>query len=314
MNSFLLFFKNLDVAGQQINTSLINALKFDSNLNANFDELLNNLTQHTNTTNNQQNELTQQQQELINKLISLSPTFQFMSKPKSRTHTPRQTEEEADKETSSSPPPPPSIGTTVNSNNITVVPAPTKITNQTSNSDSNIQMHRPIPMLQKADAVMSSLMSNLNKTDSGSFNHTNSPIMFNNSNALLSSNSNFFSAYPNISPANCLNGNGSPTSNLFPSISSLFQSPIGTPRVTPIPQQFAAYFLSEDQYHSLLLPANIQSDDHCNTFNLCHTGNGHLSPLIFNNTINSNQSEIQQQQNQSTNSKNSNNVTVVTDN
>lgn len=283
-------------------------------MNANFDELFNNLTQHTNTTNNQQNELTQQQQELINKLISLSPTFQFINKPKSRTQTPRQTEEEPDKETSSSPPPPPSIGTTVNSNSITVVPAPTKIINQTNSNGNIIQMHRPIPMLQKADAVMSSLMSNLNKTESSVSNHINSPIMFNN-NALLSSNSNFFSAYPNISPANCLNGNGSPTSNLFPSISSLFQSPIGTPRVTPTPQQFAAYFLSEDQYHSLLLPANIQSDDHCNTFNICQTSNGHLSPLIFNNIINSNQSEIhQQQQNQTTNSKNSNNVSLVTDN
>lgn len=285
---------------------MINALKFDSNLNASFDELFNNLTQHTSSTNNQQNELTQQQQEFINKLISLSPTFQFINKPKSRTHTPRHVDEENEKETSSSPPPPPSIGTSVNSNSITVVPAPTKIVNQT-NIPNNVQMHRPIPMLQKADAVMSSLMSNLNKTEQHSLNHTNSPIMFN-SNSLLSSNSNFFSSYPNISPANCINGNGSPTSSLFPSISSLFQSPIGTPRVTPTPQQFAAYFLSEDQYHSFILPTNMQQDDHNNTFNLCQSNTGHLSPLIFNNIINSSQSESQPSQ--TSNSKSSNNVIV----
>ncbi|RNA12553.1 hypothetical protein BpHYR1_003076, partial [Brachionus plicatilis] len=305
------------VSGQQINTSLINALKFDSNLNASFDELFNNLTQQTNSASSQPNELTQQQQQFINKLISLSPTFQFINKPKSRTQTPRQTEEEADKDTSSSPPPPPSIGTTVNSNSITVVPAPTKIasqsTNNNSNSNTSVQMHRPIPMVHKADAVMSSLMGNLNKTEpslSNHSNHTNSPIMFN-SNSLLSSNSNFFSAYPNISPANCINSNGSPT-NLFPSISSLFQSPIGTPRVTPTPQQFAAYFLSEDQYHSLIVPANGQQDEHGSTFNFYQSGSGHLSPLIFSNLIGSSQSESQQSQTAS--SKTSNNVVVGSNN
>ena len=50
-----------------------------------------------------------------------------------------------------------------------------------------------------------------------------------------------------------MGGNGSPTSNLFPSITSLFQSPIGTPRVTPTPQHFAAYLFNEDQFHSLIL-------------------------------------------------------------
>jgi hypothetical protein len=53
-----------------------------------------------------------------------------------------------------------------------------------------------------------------------------------------------------------MGGNGSPTSNLFPSITSLFQSPIGTPRVTPTPQHFAAYLFNEDQFHSLIFPSN----------------------------------------------------------
>jgi hypothetical protein len=46
------------------------------------------------------------------------------------------------------------------------------------------------------------------------------------------------------------NGNASPTSNLYPSITSLFQSPIGTPRVTPTPQ-FTYLFNDQfnDQYH-----------------------------------------------------------------
>jgi len=64
--------------------------------------------------------------------------------------------------------------------------------------------------------------------------------------------------YSNISPANGMNGaliggggSGSPTSNLFPSIASLLQSPVGTPRVTPTPQQFAAYLFNEGPYISL---------------------------------------------------------------
>ena len=51
---------------------------------------------------------------------------------------------------------------------------------------------------------------------------------------------------------NC-GGSASPTSSLFPSITSLFQSPIGTPRVTPTPQQYAApYLFNDDQFHSLI--------------------------------------------------------------
>ena len=52
------------------------------------------------------------------------------------------------------------------------------------------------------------------------------------------------------------NNSGSPTSNLFPSITSLFQSPIGTPRVTPTPQHFAAYLFNDDQFHSFILSNN----------------------------------------------------------
>lgn len=77
-----------------------------------------------------------------------------------------------------------------------------------------------------------------------------------------------FSNYPNISPANGMNGaliggngNASPTSSLFPSITSLFQSPIGTPRVTPTPQQYAAYLFNDDQFHSLIFPSSSLSNN-----------------------------------------------------
>ena len=53
----------------------------------------------------------------------------------------------------------------------------------------------------------------------------------------------------------------SPTSNLFPSIASLFQSPIGTPRVTPTPQHFAAYLFNEDQFHSLIFPSSFSNNN-----------------------------------------------------
>jgi hypothetical protein len=64
------------------------------------------------------------------------------------------------------------------------------------------------------------------------------------------------------------NGNSaSPTSNLFPSITSLFQSPIGTPRVTPTPQHFAAYLFNEDQFHSLIFQNSTSSNGLSNSSN-----------------------------------------------
>lgn len=115
-----------------------------------------------------------------------------------------------------------------------------------------------------------------------------------------------------------MNGSGSPTCNLFPSITSLFQSPIGTPRVTPTPQHFAAYLFNEDQFHSLIFPSSSMSNSNSNsgvnqtseafldavlsnTAGLSNSlsvyqsnGNTDLSPL-FNNLINNNNNQSGQQ-------------------
>ena len=87
---------------------------------------------------------------------------------------------------------------------------------------------------------------------------------------------------------------GSPTSNLFPSISSLFQSPIGTPRVTPTPHHLAAYFLNDDHFHSLLFNPPASSGggggggcgDLSNMISNFADSHSNLSPLpLFNNLI-----------------------------
>ena len=110
-----------------------------------------------------------------------------------------------------------------------------------------------------------------------------------------------FSNYPNISPANTLNngliggnGTGSPTSNLFPSITSLFQSPIGTPRVTPTPQHFAAYLFNEEQFHSLIFPSSSLSNtsQNCNdafldACNMLSSQSGNTNSMITNFVNNS---------------------------
>lgn len=148
--------------------------------------------------------------------------------------------------------------------------------------------------------------------------NNNNSSSSNNNNGLISSLSNngtgnIFSNYPNISPANgMMNGNtnsGSPTSNLFPSITSLFQSPIGTPRVTPTPQHLAAYFFNEDQFHSLIFNQNSSlsnSNDLSNmitNFTNSELSNN-LSPLpLFSNLIstsmlNTNTNSLNQTNNQ----------------
>jgi len=60
----------------------------------------------------------------------------------------------------SSPPPPPSIGTTVLNGASLSAPSPTQFFPYASYSSGHI-MHRPIPILQKADAAISSLINNL---------------------------------------------------------------------------------------------------------------------------------------------------------
>lgn len=270
----------------QINSSLISALRFDSNSNGSFDDLINLPLQ--NSANNFIPPNGIQISAKTNRIVNLQGS--------SGAQTPRSDDniEDSDEATdSTSPPPPPSIGLTA--------PSPTKLIQFSSSSTI---MHRPIPILQKADAALSSLINNLAKNDTNSTTHTqnNSPLMFNNS-LFCSNSANLFANYPNISPANGINGSGSPTSNLFPSITSLFQSPIGTPRVTPTPQQFAAYLFNEDQFHSLLFPANSNNSqsgvsqsseafiDAVNSINNAYqtaavtNANPDLSPL-FNNLIN----------------------------
>lgn len=110
--------------------------------------------------------------------------------------------------------------------------------------------------------------------------------------------------YPNISPANGMNGaliggngNASPTSSLFPSITSLFQSPIGTPRVTPTPQQFAAYLFNDDQFHSLIFPPTSLSNNSNGATN-SNSNEAHLiDNIIMANNNNSNTTTTSSQQN-----------------
>lgn len=116
-----------------------------------------------------------------------------------------------------------------------------------------------------------------------------------------------FSNYPNISPANTMNnglmsgnGNGSPTSNLFPSITSLFQSPIGTPRVTPTPQQFAAYLFNEEQFHSLIFPSGSSLSNQGNSQN-CN--DAFLDAVLQTNLLSS--------QSSGNNNNNSNNGSMI---
>lgn len=120
-----------------------------------------------------------------------------------------------------------------------------------------------------------------------------------------------FSNYPNISPANGMMGgntnSGSPTSNLFPSITSLFQSPIGTPRVTPTPQHLAAYFFNEDQFHSLIFNPNSSLSNSNDISNMISNFtnselSNNLSPLpLFNNLISTSMLNTQSMSNQQNN-------------
>lgn len=394
-----------------ISSSCINALRFDNNSNNSYDELV---------TINDLNDYQQKLSFSSNIMNNNGFTGRKSNTPTNRTKTPTNLnrvtiksdtvnidgnknhlnlDNEHDMEinslrpntNSTSPPPPPPIGTIPLINSQSSAPSPTKLPQFYPYTPSSEHiMHRPIPILQKADAALSSLINNLtssssmshiraspsssssspqnlnsdqksskstkqnsasknqnipntSKTPSSDLNelikinnqqqlisslrtsiNNNSPLMFNmgfnnssqngssnsnsanyngstNNNGLITSFSNnsgtgnIFSNYPNISPANGMMGgntnSGSPTSNLFPSITSLFQSPIGTPRVTPTPQHLAAYFFNEDQFHSLIFNPNSSlsnSNDLSNMItNLTNSELGNnLSPLpLFNNLI-----------------------------
>jgi hypothetical protein len=357
-----------------INSSLISSLKFDNNSNGSFEDLLS-TTNHQNLSECLNNKISSSFNSINNNneqtLGSISTVNHATSSQRNAAKTingenkpVNNVDNDEQKHHTSTPPP---LTSQISA------PSPTQFFPYASayhQSASHI-MHRPIPILQKADAAITSLINNLssninsvrssptsqinknnnsdlaknnnynneNSTNTGNnkikttnvlankaacdLNEliklqqqqqqifstlrsnsiiSNSPLMFNhlngngnNTNAInnnsntstnnsncngnshflsnYSSNSNsnsgtnMFSNYPNISPANTLNsaglmsgnGNGSPTSNLFPSITSLFQSPIGTPRVTPTPQHFAAYLFNEEQFHSLIFPPSSSS-------------------------------------------------------
>jgi hypothetical protein len=163
-------------------------------------------------------------------------------------------------------------------------PSPTKLPTFFPNliNNNTLNMHRPIPISQTgpikttSESIQQSIRNSLH----------NSPLMFNHFHQNIS-NSNTVFSYPNISPnisntnTNASNGTYSPTNNLFPSITSLFQSPLCTPRATPT-HAFASYFLNNSDcidnnnaFHSFLIPtstlqtqlSNSESNDSSRVYN-----------------------------------------------
>ena len=134
--------------------------------------------------------------------------------------------------------------------------SPTKLPQFFPQLISTDSMHRPIP--KKLDYEV-------NKTNQ---NYHNSPLMFNHQLSQLASPSNGSAIlqYPNISPNISTSGTFSPTNHLYPSITSLFQSPICTPRATPT-QNFTAYLFGNDcdnNFHNFLLPSLNQQNNNSN--------------------------------------------------
>lgn len=173
-----------------ISSSCINALRFDTNSNNSFDEMvtingLNSLSPSSNNLNNNNNN-----KPSTPTLRTKTPTKTTTSikahqittssinpstAPNNRTTS--NTDTELDNPSSraqqqQSPPPPPSI--IANSLPITTnasAPSPTKLPQfypYTTSTSEHI-MHRPIPILQKADAALESLINNL--TSSSSLSH-----------------------------------------------------------------------------------------------------------------------------------------------
>ncbi len=221
----------INKANNNINSSCINALRFDTNSNGSYDELINLSNQSNSHDANSQ----QQQQQLnafskaYNKTLSRSSPMnrlkisentanRYINRNISGVQTPKngeniESEENVNNNSSSnssnnnqsnneidpnlqqqhnrtritptiirtesgSPPPPPPIS---------AAPSPTKLPQfypySATNNNSHI-MHRPIPILQKADAALSSLINNL--TSSSPL----SQATINNSDLKLSANNN----------------------------------------------------------------------------------------------------------------------------
>ena len=160
---------------KQINSSCINALRFDTNSNGSYDELINLSSQNQETqayvnknskmfNANRNSPLHKVKMDTANKYINRVQTTRTENETENvAIH--QETNELDRRQTpiSSSPPPPPPIGTPV----IAAAPSPTKLPQfyPYSNNNSHI-MHRPIPILQKADAALSSLINNLTSSSS----------------------------------------------------------------------------------------------------------------------------------------------------
>ncbi len=148
---------------QNISTSCINALRFDTSSNNSFDELV--------TIN-----------EIGDLITNNSNSGAIKSNtPTNRTKTPTRVNRANKTPTndldignklerpvnSTSPPPPPSIGTLPVINAQSSAPSPTKLPQfYPYTASSGHIMHRPIPILQKADAALSSLINDLTSSPS----------------------------------------------------------------------------------------------------------------------------------------------------
>jgi hypothetical protein len=147
--------------------------------------------------------------------------------------------------------------------------SPTKLPQFFPQLISTDSMHRPIP--KKLDYEI----NNKTNQDNLSRNYHNSPLMFNHMSQLASpsngggSTASAILQYPNISPNISTSGTFSPTNHLYPSITSLFQSPICTPRATPT-QNFTAYLFGnecDNNFHNFLLPSLNQQNSGQNSSN-----------------------------------------------
>lgn len=159
--------------------------------------------------------------------------------------------------------------------------SPTKLPTFFPNLIMQSNMHRPIPILMHQSSAGSSVTNGASSSSSSLSMSSQqasqmrqsmhqSPLMFNH---FQHFQPNAFS-YPNISPNFASNtsatagGTFSPTNGLYPSITSLFQSPLCTPRATPT-QNFASYLFNGDcdAFHSFLMPpAGAPGDEKSNVF------------------------------------------------
>ena len=149
-----------------ISNACVNALKFDSNSNNSFDELIS----MTSLNHQQQQEggphrvkqLNHHLQEISFSSAKAEPKPAKNAAGRANGEVENKSEEGQSNPGSASPPPPPSIGSLPLMSGSHSAPSPTKLPQfYPYTVSSGHVMHRPIPILQKADATLSSLISNL---------------------------------------------------------------------------------------------------------------------------------------------------------